>query len=284
MKAFAVHFAVEFRAGFRDRPRFFMTYLFPLTVFLLMAGLMTGVNPGFRDQMIPAMILFAMMSSILLFLSSLWIAQREAGVYRSYRINGVPARDVLLAPALAALVHLAVVSAIIAALGHFAFGAPLPAHPVAFVAGWLFAALSIEGLAMVIGTAVPDQRAGTLVAQLVFLPSIMLGGLMMPAALIPRDLSLAGRIFPARWAMEAMTVSGAVGGSGDLAFAIWMPALGVLAATAVTGYAIAISIFEWHTSSLRTARSKLLALFVLAPAAIALILLALLAPARGGAA
>ena len=263
MKAFMVHFRHEFRAVYTDRSRLFMNYLFPLTVFLLMAALMTGVNPAFRLQMIPAMILFAMMSSTLLFLSSLWIAQREAGIYRSYRINGVPARDILLAPALAGIVHLAIVSAIIGAIGHFAFGAPLPAARLSFALGWLLSALALAGLAMAIGTALFEQRAGMLVAQLVFLPSIMLGGLMMPAELIPRALSLLSRLFPAPWAMEAML------GAGRLPLAMT-----VLAATAVAGYAISLLIFEWHTTPLRPPRTRLAVLLVLAPAMGGLALLA----------
>ncbi|HUX37966.1 MAG TPA: ABC transporter permease [Rectinemataceae bacterium] len=264
MKAFMLHFRHDFRAVYTDPSRLFMNYLFPLTVFLLMAFLMTGVNPAFRLQMIPAMILFAMMSSTLLFLSSLWISQREAGIYRSYRINGVPARDILLAPALAGIAHLAIVSVLIAAVGHLAFGAPLPAAPVSFALGWLLSALALAGIAMTIGTAVAEQRAGMLVAQLVFLPSIMLGGLMMPADLIPRSLSLLSRLFPAPWAMEAMM------GAGRSPLA-----MGVLAATALAGYAISLAIFEWHTTPLRPPRTRLVALLVLAPALAGLAILAL---------
>ena len=271
MKAFIVHFSHEFRAIIRDRSRLFMNYLFPLTVFLLMAALMTGVNPAFKQQMIPAMILFAMMSSALLFLSSSWIAQREAGIYRSFRINGVPARDILLAPAAATIGHLAIVSVVIAIVAHFVFGAPFPTSPWLFVFGWLLSALALAGLAMAIGVAVSEQRAGMLVAQLVFLPSILLGGLMMPANLIPEGLSLVSRIFPARWAMEAMQAGGADGEAGIAAVLV---AQAVLAATAIAGYILARMLFEWHTLPSRTARTRMAALLVLAPALVGLSVLA----------
>ena len=262
-----VHFRYEFRAILTDRSRLFMNYLFPLTVFLLMAALMTGVNPAFKEQMIPAMILFAMMSSTLLFLSSSWIAQREAGIYRSFRINGVPARDILLAPAAATICHLGIVSVAIAVVAHFAFGAPLPAAPASFALGWLLSGLALAGLAMAIGVAVSEQRAGMLVAQLVFLPSILLGGLMMPANLIPKGLSLLSRIFPARWAMEAMQAAGLAGDSGNEALLV---AQAVLATTALAGYVLARFLFEWHTVPLRPARTRLLAIFVLSPAIVGL--------------
>lgn len=258
MKAFAVHFAAEFRAGYADRSRLFMNYLFPLTVFLLLATLMTGVNPLFKTQMIPAMILFATMSSCLLFLSSSWIAQREAGIYRSFRINGVPARDILFAPAAATLAHLAVVSLLVVLLGHLVFGAPLPERPGLFLLGWLLSALALEGIAMAIGVTLADQRSGMLVSQFIFLPSILLGGLMMPADLVPRGLAALARVFPAPWAMEAM---GGAGGPG----ASWL-GLGVLGATALVGYLLARGLFEWNSSPSRPAAERLLGLLVALPA------------------
>jgi len=66
-------------------------------------------------------------------------------------------------------------------------------------------ARALPGLAMAIGVALPEQRADMLVAQLVFL--------MMPADLIPEGLSYLSRIFPARWAMEAMRAMGSAGGA-----------------------------------------------------------------------
>ena len=50
-----------------------------------------------------------------------------------------------------------------------------------------------------LGVAVRDQAKLTMFSQLVFLPSILLSGIMFPSELLPGILGAAGRIFPASW-------------------------------------------------------------------------------------
>jgi ABC-2 type transport system permease protein len=165
MRAFIHHFLYELKAGIRDRAQLFMNWLFPLAVFVMMSVLMGSVNPGFKAQMVPAMMLFGMMSAGLLSLPNGWINLREAGVLRSYRINRVPAWAILLAPALASMVHMAGVSAVIAVLGVKLFGGTAPADWPAFCVGWLATAISVCGFGMAIGTLMPNTRASMLVSQ-----------------------------------------------------------------------------------------------------------------------
>jgi ABC-2 type transport system permease protein len=52
MNAFISHFSFEFRTGIRNRTLLFMTYLFPLAVYLFLGVLMTAVYPAFKETMI----------------------------------------------------------------------------------------------------------------------------------------------------------------------------------------------------------------------------------------
>ena len=47
-----------------------------------------------------------------------------------------------------------------------------------------------------------------MIAQLVFLPSIMLSGIMFPIDLLPDFLETLGRIFPASWGYQLMLDNG----------------------------------------------------------------------------
>ena len=97
MSAFTNHFLFEFRTGLRNPIAQLMNYLFPLGFYVMMGVVMTSVNPGFKDFMIPAMIIFSSMASNLLGLPSPIVESREAGIYRSFKINGVPAISILSA-------------------------------------------------------------------------------------------------------------------------------------------------------------------------------------------
>lgn len=261
MKAFFHHLVFEFRSGLRDRSHLLMNYLFPLVFFALMGGLMTRINPSFGLTLIPAMILFALMCGNLLSLPAALVASRESGLFRSYRINGVPAWAALLIPPLANFVHMALVSALITVLGHLVFKAPLPASWLLFAGSWLAIEASLAGLGVLIATLASSSRSVVLISQLIYIPSIMLGGLMMPASILPKGLARLSLLFPASHGMLAF--SGAQG---------WALALGILALGAILSFGAALLTYEWDPRNGRPGGRKLLGLLALAPYAVAIAL------------
>ena len=56
----------------------------------------------------------------------------------------------------------------------------------------------------VLGLTVKNQAKLAMIAQLLFLPSIMLSGIMFPIDLLPDFLESIGRIFPAYWGYRLM--------------------------------------------------------------------------------
>ena len=56
----------------------------------------------------------------------------------------------------------------------------------------------------ILGLTVKNQAKLTMIAQLVFLPSIMLSGIMFPSNLLPGFLQAIGRLFPASWGYRLM--------------------------------------------------------------------------------
>ena len=60
----------------------------------------------------------------------------------------------------------------------------------------------------ILGLVVKNQAKLTMIAQLVFLPSIMLSGIMFPIDLLPDFLEAIGRIFPASWGYRLMLDNG----------------------------------------------------------------------------
>ena len=66
MTAFAQHFAFEFKTGLRNPNQLLLNYLFPLGFYALLGLVMTQINPGFTETMVPAMVVFAIMASTIL--------------------------------------------------------------------------------------------------------------------------------------------------------------------------------------------------------------------------
>ena len=203
MSAFFHHFMYDFRTGLRDKSLLLLNYLFPLGFYVLMGLLMTGLNPTFAPTMIPAMILVAMMACTLLGLPNPMVESREAGIFRSFKINGVPALSIVTIPILSSLVHILLVSTIITFTAVPFFKAGIPVNWGYFVLILFLTAFTFASLGMLIGVISPNSRSIVLFSQSIFLPSMILGGLMIPSNMLPPALYRISLLLPTSYAMNA---------------------------------------------------------------------------------
>ena len=180
-----------------------MNYLFPIGLYIMLGILMSELNPPFMDTMIPAMIIIAIMSGTVLSLPNPLVAAREAGIFRNYKINGVPAISILAIPALTTILHMVIVAVVITATAPEFFGAPPPINWLGFVLFFLLASFAHAGLGMLISVISSSTRSIVLWSQLIFLPSMMIGGLMIPYSMLPDTLGKISLLLPATHAMNA---------------------------------------------------------------------------------
>jgi ABC-2 type transport system permease protein len=268
MSAFIHHLSYDFKSGIRDKSKLLMFYLFPLVFFALAGSLMTAVNPFFKDTMLPGMILFAVMSSALLAFPGGIVTAREQGVFRSYRINGVPVASVLSIPVIGGAVHMAVVAAAISFGGAYLFGGVAPSNIAGFAAAGLLSYLGFSGIGVLIGTASAKENASMLIAQLIYIPSILLGGLMMPASVLPAGFLRASLFLPATHAMRVFAGLGGMPAGAPIPWA----SIAVLGSSAVLNFALAAWIFQWDPRSTTPSRKAFAALLGILPFAAAVAL------------
>jgi ABC-2 type transport system permease protein len=267
MKAFLHHLAYDFKTGIRDRTKLLMFYLFPLAFFFLVGGFMTQINPFFKDAMLPAMIMFAVMSAALLSLPGSLVQARESGVFRSYRINGVPPGSILAIPVISATVHLIIVSVIISVAGPLIFGGVPPVNVSGFVAAGLLSYLAYSGLGLLLGVVAGNPNAAILIAQIAYIPSILLGGLMMPLSVLPPAFQRAALLLPSSHAMLLFKGLGYPAAGEAFPWA----SLAVLAAGAMLSFLLAAFIFQWDTRASQPNRKVFLGLLVIVPYALGML-------------
>jgi ABC-2 type transport system permease protein len=268
MSAFVNHFSFEFRTGVRNKMLLLVNYLLPLGFYAMMGLVMTEINPAFTETMIPAMVVFAILAAALLGLPDPLVTAREAGIFRSYKINGVPAFSILVIPALTTILHTAVVTIIITATAPLLFDAPLPVNWPGFALTFFVMAFACAGLGVLIGVISPSSRMTVMWSQLVFLPSMMLGGMMLPYSMLPQAMGKVAQLLPATQAMNAFR-----GLAHNLA-ADFDPlaSLIVLLTSGVLAFGLAIYLFNWDRRNATRRGHPLLALLVLLPYVIGLLL------------
>jgi ABC-2 type transport system permease protein len=261
MNAFASHFSYEFRTGIRDKTLLLMNYLFPLGLYIMLGLLMTEINPLFVNNMIPAVIVIAIMSGTVLSLPTPLVSAREAGIFRSYKINGVPAISILTVPALTTILHMVVVAAIIAATAPAFFDAPPPIEWSGFILFFLLTAFAHAGIGMLISVISSSTRSVVLWSQLIFLPSMMIGGLMISYDLLPDILGRVALLLPATYAMSVY--QGLVQHQAAAISPLWSAI--ILLAGGTLAFSLANYLFRWDSRNLVRRTHPAIALLALLP-------------------
>ena len=269
MNAFASHFSFEFRTGIRDKTLLLMNYLFPVGLYIMLGLLMTELNPLFVENMIPAMIIIAIMSGTVLSLPTPLVTAREAGIFRSYKINGVPAISILTIPTLTTISHMVVVAAIITATAPLVFGAPPPVAWSGFILFFLLTAFAHAGLGMLISVISSSTRAVVLWSQLIFLPSMLIGGLMIPYDMLPGALGNIALLLPATYAMNVF--QGFAQNQVTAFYPLWSAI--ILLAGGILSFGLANYLFCWDSRNKARRGHPTLALLTLLPYILGIIFL-----------
>ena len=261
MTGFANHFTYEFKTGLRNPALLLMNYLFPLGFYALMGAVMTQINPGFKESLLPSMVTFAVMVSTLLGLPGPLVDSREAGIFRSFKINGVPALSILAIPVITTIFHALIVGTIIVLTAGPLFGGAVPAHPEFLVPIAVLTACTFGALGALIGVVSNSSRSTVLMSQAIFLPSMLLGGMMVPVTLLPESVRPFASLLPTTHAMQAFL--GLAYGQESALHPVASAA--VLLAGTVIAFGLAIYLFNWDSRNSARRGHPLLALLALAP-------------------
>ena len=248
MKNFLYHLKIEFNMGLRDKSILFMNYLFPLGFFFFIGNIMGKLQPDFKEQMIPSMIIFSIMAATILSIPNLIVSSRDNGVYRSYKIYGVSRLQIISLITISTLFHILISSIIIYFLSKVFFNANIPENPLylVLICG-VFAFVNL-GLSILIGVCSNNSRVTTLWAQLIFIPSVMIGGLMLPIKSMPESLKTISKLIPSTYAMNS--INNLAMGTESLKGGIpSSKALIILFIMAVLSYILSYRLFKWDNKN-----------------------------------
>ena len=269
MKAFMNHLAFEFGTGVRNKNLLLMNYLFPLGFYLLMGFIMPAINPPFRETLIPAMVVFAILSAAMLGIPDPLVNARENGIFRSYKINGVPALSILVIPVITTTLHLLIIAFIITVSAPLLFAATMPVYLSGFIITFLAMAIASCGIAVLIGVVSSSSRMTVLWSQLIFVPSMLLGGMMIPYSMLPGAAGKISQIMPATHAMNAFKGL-SMGFQPD--FSAWGSII-ILLLTGILGFGLALFLFSWDSRNTRRRGPAWLAFLVLLPSIVGIFFL-----------
>ncbi|RKI42282.1 ABC transporter permease [bacterium D16-51] len=208
MNGFLYSVALQWKLDIRSKSLLVTCYIVPLIFFLLMGGIFTSAMPEMKNTLIQSMIVMSISMGAFIGLPPSLIETYGSDIKKVYTANGVPVYLGLITMFLSVFIHLMITCAIILLLAPVLFKAALPAQlPIFFLTLAIYIIVSLS-IGSILGLIIKNQAKLTMIAQLVFLPSIMLSGIMFPIDLLPGFLKMIGRIFPASWGYRLMLDNG----------------------------------------------------------------------------
>lgn len=208
MSNFLYGVGLQWKLDIRSKTLLVTCYAVPLIFFLLMGGIFTSVMPEMKQTLIPSMIVLAVSMGAFIGMPPSLIETYGSDVKKIYKANGVPLSLGAATTFLSAFIHLMIMCIVIFLLAPILFESEFPADLAKFFISLAIYICVSLGIGSVLGMVIKNQAKLTMAGQLIFLPSIMLSGIMFPIELLPDFLKSVGKIFPAFWGYKLMLDEG----------------------------------------------------------------------------
>ena len=205
MKAFLYGAGLQFKMDIRSKTMLITCYLVPLAFFFFMSGIFTSIDPSAVNTLISSMSVFVITMSALIGLPPSLGEVYGGDIKKVYKANGVPLSLGVVTQFISSFIHTLIVCLIVFAIAPFVFKAELPANLPLYFCSLVVLLCVTLAIGCVIGLAVKTQAKQTMVAMILFLPSVMLSGIMFPATMLPDFMQYIAYIFPATIGFQAMT-------------------------------------------------------------------------------
>lgn len=237
MSAFLYGIKLQWKLDLRNKGIILTYYIVPIVFFAFMGGIFTSIDPNAYKTLIPSMTAFGVTMGAILGSPTPLVEHFNSDIKKSYVVGEIPLWAVILNNFISSLIHLFIMSLILFFIAPIAFDATIPSNiPVYFVNLLVFITASIS-IGTVLGLFVKSISKLTMISQFIFLPSIMLSGIMFPSDMLPEFLQITGKIFPATWGYLNMCKS-------DLQLAYLLPLIGIIT--------VCILISMWKYRSLKS--------------------------------
>lgn len=195
---------LQWKLDLRRKEILVVYYIVPLVFFLFMGNIFSTINPLMKDTLSGTMVIFSVSMGALLGTPTPLVEFYGSEMKKAYKVGNIPLWVPLCNNFFSAFVHLSIVSVIISVLSPLLFGKTEKQIDLVFVVtvlGFVCVSIAIGNL---LGILTKSEGKVTMLGQVVFLPSIMLSGIMFPRDLLPNFLQKVGQIFPATWAYDAL--------------------------------------------------------------------------------
>ncbi len=203
MNAFLYGIFIQWKLDLRNKEILLTYYVVPLAFFAFMGGIFTSINPIAKDTLIQSMMVFGVSMGAFLGTPTPLVEVFTTDIKKAYIVGGIPLWTVVSNNVISAFIHLSIMSLVILLAAPIIYKAVVPTNLLVFFTAQSIFILACVFIGTVLGLFAKSATKLTMMSQLLFLPSVMVGGIMFPASMLPSVLQTVGMIFPATWGFRA---------------------------------------------------------------------------------
>lgn len=204
MSAFLYEIALHWRLNMRSKEILVHFYLVPLVFYIFIGGVFTSIDPEAYKTIIQIMTVFGVTMGGVLGSPYPLIEFYGSENKKAYQVGHIPLWTMAISNFISVMIHLFIMSMIIFFSAPLLFDAPIPGNLTVYFISLFLLLIASLSVGMVFGLFFKSASKMGMATQLVFLPSIMLSGIMFPVTLLPSAMQQIGKLFPATWGFKAM--------------------------------------------------------------------------------
>jgi ABC-2 type transport system permease protein len=234
----------EQRLFWRSREAAFFIFGFPLLLFVLLGSVYSGKIDGYpaANVLLAGMIGYGAANTAFAGTAIILVNRREYGILKRIRSTPLPAEMYLGAALVSSLLVFVLETVLLFAVGRIFFGAHLPGQLASLVATVLIGTAVFASIGLAAAALIRSAEGSSAAVNFILLPMAFLSGSFGPTRRYPAFLRAIGDVLPLKYFIELVKAI-YLGGH-----AVWSRpgALGVLAAWAAGGMAVARFRFGWE--------------------------------------
>ena len=197
MNALLYGIFLQFKMDIRSKTLLITCYIVPLLFFLIVGNIFSSIIPNSQETLIQSMTIMGISMGSLIGLPPSILEIYGTDIQKTYHAHHIPKYFGIVTLTVSTFIHLMFMSLIIFISAPYIFNAKIPDNISLYFLSLCFPIITSILLACILGLLCKDQAKLTMLSQILFLPSIMLSGIMFDASLLPSFLQIIGKILPA---------------------------------------------------------------------------------------
>lgn len=243
LRAYAAYIKITLKLTLRDRVVLFFNYLMPLLFFIAFGeGLGAGTSPGAMSQTVSMVLMFGVLGTGFFGGGIRATMDREAGILRRFKVAPISPAPLLVASLVTGWAVFLPSVFLFLSLARWRYGWDQPLNLASLLVVTSVGVLAFRSMGLIIASVVNSMQESQIIAQLLYMPMLLLSGAAVPLHILPEWLQKVAQFLPATHlylGTQGILVRGETAWDNRTA-------IGSMLLAMAAGLTISIKLFRWE--------------------------------------